>query len=598
MSELLTLLRPHINRHKKYFILLNTSTVVAAASQVLIPLNVSHIVDSIIVEDPSKSVLITGFFIILGFAILDLFANMSQRFASVRFAQYIIYDIRQELYQTLQFQELEYYSKETVGQIMARSIEEVFSLRDILTWGYRIAMLLALLFVGSIIAMVNVSVQLSLVFFIIPIVMVYIVRKSSEKNLQYFYDARFSYGEMSQALAENLSGIHTVKSFGREQEQVAYFNTKNQDFYDKAMDTERIRATLAPGMIFVVSTALIFLVFTGGYFVSSGQITPGNFVAFMMLVLQIAIPGRFIGWLGISLQDANSAAIRLNEIFNAPELLEEKVDARDAREIGGAIRFESVTFDYPETSHTLHNIDLVIPAGQKVALLGPTGAGKSTLINLIPRFFDVTKGRILIDGTDVKNFTKRSLRSQIGIVHQEAFLFTLSLKDNIALGNPEASFDEVVEAATSAQIHDFIVTLEDGYDTIVGERGVTLSGGQRQRVTIARTLLQNPKILIFDDSVSAVDPETEAKIQNSLESASVERTTIVISQRPSSLKYVDRIIVLDKGHIVQDGTHEELKDQPGIYNLFLEAVESQIRFLDWDVDEEATIQIQKEGNLE
>jgi ABC-type multidrug transport system fused ATPase/permease subunit len=263
-------------------------------------------------------------------------------------------------------------------------------------------------------------------------------------------------------------------------------------------------------------------------------------------------------------------------------LVKDKIDAKVMDQIKGEITFRHVSFDYPQTPHTLHDINITIPNGQKVALLGPTGAGKSSLINLIPRFFDPTTGSILIDGIDIRNITKRSLRSHIGIVHQEAYLFTLSIYDNIAFGNANATKEEVIAAAQAAQIHDFVSTLEEGYDTIVGERGVTLSGGQRQRVTLARTLVQNPKILIFDDSVTAVDPETEAKIQSSLQSAATERTTIIISQRPSSLRYVDRIIVLDNGHVVQDGTHTELQQVDGIYQQFLDALSTQIQFLDWD----------------
>jgi ABC-type multidrug transport system fused ATPase/permease subunit len=560
---------------------MNVGTITAVVSQTLIPVTISRIIDKAL-ESNTKSIVVEGFFIIVLLGIIDLLSNMSQRFSSVRFSQNMMYDIRQDLYETLQYQELGFYSKETVGQIMSRTIEEVFSLRDILTWGYRIANLVTFLFIASFIVMLQISFELSIIFLIIPVIIIYIIKTSSSKNLQLFYDARFKYGEMNEVLAENLSGIQTVKSFGKEEEQIATFNVKNQEFYDAAFKTVGIRATLMPGMIFLISMALISLVFIGGVFVSRDLISPGNFVAFMLLVLQIAIPGRFIGWFGIILQDANSAAVRLNEIFNAPDLVKDKIDAKVMDQIKGEITFRHVSFDYPQTPHTLHDINITIPNGQKVALLGPTGAGKSSLINLIPRFFDPTTGSILIDGIDIRNITKRSLRSHIGIVHQEAYLFTLSIYDNIAFGNANATKEEVIAAAQAAQIHDFVSTLEEGYDTIVGERGVTLSGGQRQRVTLARTLVQNPKILIFDDSVTAVDPETEAKIQSSLQSAATERTTIIISQRPSSLRYVDRIIVLDNGHVVQDGTHTELQQVDGIYQQFLDALSTQIQFLDWD----------------
>ncbi|MHA2275475.1 MAG: ABC transporter ATP-binding protein [Candidatus Kariarchaeaceae archaeon] len=590
MREVVDLLWPYTMRHKLKFAALNLSILIAALSQTLIVVQIGRIIDGP-VQNLDKTGLYQGFAIVVFSGLLDLLAGMGQRFASVKFSTSVIYDIRQDLYEALQYQELEYYSSETIGQIMARSIEEVLSLRDILTWGYRIALLLVLLFLNSFIVMIRISPQLSLVFLIIPIILFYIAITTSRDNVQLFYDARFKYGSMNEVLAENLSGIKTVKSFGREEEQIAIFNVKNQDFFDASIKTAKLRALLVSSMVFIISIAMMVLVIVGGGFVSNGTISAGEFVAFMLLVLQIAVPGRFTGWLGIIIQNTQSAALRLKEIFDAPDLLEEKPDADILSNIEGYIKFDNVYFKYPDiltedVPDALHHVSFEIPKGQKVALLGPTGSGKTSLINILPRFYDPKEGEVLIDGINIKDVTLKSLRRNIGIVHQEAFLFTLSIHDNIAFGNIDATREEVIHASKAAQIHDFIESLEEGYDTIVGERGVTLSGGQRQRITIARTLLQNPKILIFDDSVSAVDPETEARIQESLEQASTQRTTIIISQRPSSLKYVDRIIVLDNGHIVQDGTHSDLLDQEGIYKDFLEAVETQIKFILWDDEEE------------
>ena len=591
MKEVFDLLWPYTMRHKLKFLALNLSILVAALSQTLIPLQIALIIDGPL-ADKDRNGLYLGFGIIVVLAIIDLLAGMGQRFASVSFSTSIIYDIRQDLYEALQYQELEYYSSETIGQIMARSIEEVLSLREILTWGYRIGLLLILLFLNSFILMLNISFQLSLVFLVIPIILFYVAISTSKGNVELFYDARFKYGVMNEVLAENLSGIKTVKSFVREEEQIAIFNVKNQDFFDASIKTAKIRADLQSGMVFIISTAMMVLVIVGGVFVSNGTITTGQFVAFMLLVLQVSVPGRFAGWLGIIIQNTQSAALRLAEIFEAPKLLKEKENAHELSDIDGRVRFDNVYFKYPsiktdEVPDALHHVSFEIPSGQKVALLGPTGSGKTSLINILPRFYDPKEGTVFIDDYNIRDVTLKSLRKNIGIVHQEAFMFTLSIHDNIAFGNIDATREEVINAAKAAQIHEYVMTLEEDYDTIVGERGVTLSGGQRQRITIARTLLQDPKILIFDDSVSAVDPETESKIQQSLENASTKRTTIIISQRPSSLKYVDRIIVLNNGHIVQDGTHTELLDQEGIYKDFLEAVQTQIKFLNWDSDEKA-----------
>ncbi|MCH8906721.1 MAG: ABC transporter ATP-binding protein [Candidatus Heimdallarchaeota archaeon] len=584
MREIFELLGPYVKRHKLIFLSLNVTTIFAATSQILIPVTVNYTIDRID-RFQNRSVIIQGFFIIVLLTFMDLIFQMGQRFSANRLAQNVIFDIRQDLFQTLQHQELEYYASESVGQIMSRTIEEVFSLRDILTWGYRLTALIFWLFVGSFIVMVQVSLEMALIFLILPIFLVVITKRSSARNVKLFYDARFKYGAMNETLAENLTGIQTVKSFGREDEQTAAFNIKNQEFYESSLKTVGVRASLTSGMIFLISFGIIALVLIGGVYVEQGRISPGNFIAFMLLVLQISIPGRFVGFLGIIIQNTQSAALRLSEIFEAPVVLEEKPDAESLDDVKGDLGFENVSFDYPKKPGALENINLIIPAGQKVALLGPTGSGKSSLINLIARFFDPTTGKVTIDGKDISQFTLKSLRKHIGIVHQESFLFTLPIFDNIAFGKENVTIDEVEAAAKAAQIHDFIMTLEDGYETIVGERGVTLSGGERQRVTIARTLLHNPKILIFDDSVSAVDPETEGRIQNALATASETRTTIIISQRPSSLRYVDRIIVLDLGVITQDGTHAELRNVDGIYKNFMDAIEGQIKFLDWDFDE-------------
>ncbi len=586
MRELLTLLKPYIKKHKLFFAGVNLASIGAATAQTLIPLKISEIID-ITLEEASKSSLLIGFVILIGFTLLDLLANMIQRRFTVKMSQNVIFDLRQDLFEVLQGHELEFYSKESVGQIMSRSIEEVYSMRELLTWGYRITALVTFLFIGSIVSIMSISWQLGLVFLIIPIIVVVLTTKTSARNKELFYGARFKFGELSEVLAENLSGIQTVKSFGAEDEQIQNFNVYNQEFYDASMKTAGVRARIIPGMIFLIASMLVGLVFLGGGMVAMGDLTVGNFVAFMLLSLNIAIPGRFLGFIGILVQDGNSAAIRINEILQAPPFLDEGKSANDVDSIKGKIEFENVSFGYPGANNSLCNINFTINPGEKIALLGRTGSGKSSLINLLPRFFDPTEGRILIDEKDIKTeYTMRSLRKQIGIVHQESFLFTVSIHENIAFGCANASREDVINAAKAAQIHDFIETLDEGYDTIVGERGITLSGGQRQRVSIAQTLMTKPKILVFDDSVSAIDPKTEAKIQDALQESMEDRTTIIISQRPSSLQYVNKVFVLDNGRIIQSGTHDELMATEGAYKNYISQVYANVKFMDWEVSPE------------
>ncbi len=586
MRELLTLLIPYIKKHKLFFAGVNLASIGAATAQTLIPLQISEIID-ITLADASKSLLLIGFAILIGFTLLDLLANMIQRRFTVKMSQNVIFDLRQDLFEVLQGHELEFYSKESVGQIMSRSIEEVYSMRELLTWGYRITALVTFLFIGSIVSIMRISWQLGLVFLIIPIIVVVLTTKTSARNKELFYGARFKFGELSEVLAENLSGIQTVKSFGAEDEQIQNFNVYNQEFYKASMKTAGVRALIIPGMIFLIASMLIGLVFLGGGMVAMGDLTVGNFVAFMLLSLNIAIPGRFLGFIGILIQDGNSAAIRINEILQSPPFLDESKSANDVDSIKGKIEFENVSFGYPGANNSLCNINFTIKPGEKIALLGKTGSGKSSLINLLPRFFDPTEGRILIDDKDIRtDYTMRSLRKLIGIVHQESFLFTVSLHENIAFGCAGASREDVINAAKAAQIHEFIETLEDGYDTIVGERGITLSGGQRQRVSIAQTLMTKPKILVFDDSVSAIDPKTEARIQDALQESMKDRTTIIISQRPSSLQYVNKVFVLDNGNIIQSGTHDELMANEGAYRDYISQVYANVKFMDWELSPE------------
>ncbi|MGB1899379.1 MAG: ABC transporter ATP-binding protein [Candidatus Kariarchaeum pelagius] len=596
LKELIDLLKPYIKSHKYWFVFLNIIAIVAAIAQTMFPLIIGDAIDNAF-SDLDLITLQSTFFILIGLVLLDLLAQFGARYIGLNFAQRIIFDIRQNIFIKLQNQELDFYSKETTGQIMAKTMEEVYSLRDILTWGYRMSILMIFLFLGAISSMITLGISeipnnnfgpfyLALAFFVIPVIIFITISKTSANNRLVFYNARFKFGEMSEAMAENLSGIHTVKSFGSENEQIEIFNEKNHEFYDAALKGAQVRGLLQPGVIFIIGLAIVFLVFIGGYLVSIESITPGTFITFMLLSLQIALPGRFIGWVGIITQDANSAAIRLNEIFKSTISVNDYPNAKAYDNVDGKIQFSNVTFSYDNNSLALNDINLKIAKGENIVLLGQTGSGKSSLVNLIPRFFDPISGQVLIDNIDIKDFTLNSLRRNIGVVHQDAFLFTMSIHDNIAFGKPNASREEVIISAKAAQIHEYIMTLDHGYDTIVGERGVTLSGGQRQRVTIARVLLKNPKILIFDDSVSAVDPKTEKLIMENLKNVSSNRTTIIISQRASSLKFADRIVVLDGGTIKQIGSHSELITVEGIYKEFIKAVNEQVKFMDWSDNDE------------
>ncbi len=570
---------PYVKKQKERFIAINLLIFLSAYAQTQVPLSIRRSIDRYIATS-RPDLLYIGFFTILGFGTLDWLSGMALRAINNRYSQKIQFDIRQDVFDKLQSLDLEFYSKESIGQIMARSIQEVYSLQQILGWGYRIMLLTISLFVGAVISLLTVSLSLALIFLAVVPVILAVLIFSTKRNAEKFYQAQYEFGRVSEVLAENFAGIKTVKSFGREFDEIERFNKVNQEFLEASMEVVKVRATLQPGMIFLLSLALVTLLFVGGGFATLGIIDTGSFVAFMLLALQIMVPGRFLGDLAIQLQTANTSARRLEEVLKAEKNLKEAPDATPIDPEDASIRFENVYFKYPKSkNYVLRDITFEIHEGERVALIGPTGSGKSTLVNLIPRFFDPQKGRVLIGNRDIKNYTLKSVRDLVGIVHQDNFLFTLSIRENIAFGKKDASFDEIVSAAKLAEAHDFIMEFPDGYDTVVGERGVTLSGGQRQRLAIARVLLANPPIIVFDDSVSAVEPETEAVLQKNISKHLGMKTMIIISQRPSSLKYVDRIIVLDRGEIIQDGPHSELISQPGLYREFITAIENQVEDL-------------------
>jgi ATP-binding cassette subfamily B protein len=370
---------------------------------------------------------------------------------------------------------------------------------------------------------------------------------------------------MTTWVEQNLRGARIVKGFAQENAEIARFNEQNGAWFELAQKSALVRAVNDPAVVFLTNISTIFLIWYGGRLVIQGGLTMGEFVAFTAYLSQLAGRVRMLGRMVPFMTEAAASGERIFEILDAESDVLESPDAVSLPAVEGRVRFEGVSFAYFGRRTVLDGIDLEAPAGQIIALLGATGSGKSTIINLIPRFYDVTKGRVTIDGYDVRDLTLESLRSQIGIVLQETTLFAASIRENIAFGRPDATEEEVIEAARAAQAHDFIMAMPDGYEAPVGERGSTLSGGQKQRVAIARALLKDPRILILDDAMSSVDTETERLIQKALEHLMRGRTSFVIAQRLSTVRMADRILVLDDGHIAARGTHEELLARSGLY---------------------------------
>jgi ATP-binding cassette, subfamily B, multidrug efflux pump len=372
-------------------------------------------------------------------------------------------------------------------------------------------------------------------------------------------------GVVGTILQENLTAMRVVKSFSREQYESEKFRRSADVLFEDSFRSNQIQSFNMPSMIAVWTLSIVITVFYGGHLVLAGQLSIGELAGCMLYLQLIQGPMRQVGFIVNQYARSQAAGERIFEILDAESAVKEKPDAIELKDAKGEVVFDNVSFGYDSVSAVLRNVNIVAKPGEIIALLGPTGSGKSTVVNLLPRFYDVTGGAIRIDGHDIRDLTLASLRNAIGIVQQEIFLFIDTIRENIRYGAQWASDEEVIEAAKIARIHDFIMTLPDGYDTWVGERGVTLSGGQKQRISIARMLLRDPHILVFDDSTSSVDMETEYLIQQALNQLMEGRTTFVIAQRLRTVKHADQILVLKDGEIVERGRHDDLLALNGLY---------------------------------
>jgi ATP-binding cassette subfamily B protein len=374
-------------------------------------------------------------------------------------------------------------------------------------------------------------------------------------------------GQLGVVLQENLSGMRVVKAFGREKYESDKFNVEAQQLFENSYATNRIQATYSPLLSGVWSLAMVATAWFGAIQIANGNLSTGALTAFMLYLTMLQLPVRSIGWVNMMWARAGTSGQRIYDILDAESAVQERPDATDLGRPLGHVRFEDVSFGYDTISPVLRHVHIDAKPGEVVALLGQTGSGKTTVVNLMPRFYDVSGGAITIDGVDIRDATLASLRRVFGIVQQDVFLFSATIRDNIAYGVSGASDADVERVAKLARIDGFIESLPDGYDTWVGERGITLSGGQKQRISIARTLLLDPKILVFDDSTSSVDTETEYLIQQALAELMKGRTTFVIAQRLRTVKSADQILVLQNGSIAQSGRHERLIDEEGPYRV-------------------------------
>lgn len=477
-----------------------------------------------------------------------------------------VYKLRNRLYEKLQYLPFRYYDNAKTGDLMSRLTADVEGFRFFLSFGFSELIRFIILIGITFAVMFYYSIPLTIVTLITLPFLAVVVYKFDKAVHPAFRGIRKSFGKLNTKVQENISGINTVKSLSREEFEIGKFNHSNGDYKDKYIFTSNIWAKYFPLMELLGNISVVLLLSYGGYLVIQEELKPGELVAFYSLVWYIMWPIMNLGFVINLFSQSKASGERLLEILEAEGEIEEKDGQLSVDRLLGKVEFKNVTFKYSEhDEEALYDVSFVAEPGKKIGLLGATGSGKTTITQLITRFYDVSEGEVLIDSESVNNYELKSLRNNIGFVLQESFLFSSSIKANISYGRPEATMEEIVEAAKRAQAHDFIMELPHGYETMLGERGMGLSGGQKQRIAIARAICVNPSILILDDATSAVDMETEFKIQQALQEVMKGRTTFIIAHRISSLKHADEILVLDQGKIVERGVHETLIDQKGLY---------------------------------
>ena len=492
-----------------------------------------------------------------------------QKYLIAYVAQKAVRDIRNELYQHLQSLSMSFYNKNKTGELISRVTNDVGILQGAIVNSTISLVYQFLTFIGGVGYLFYLNYRLTVFLIVVLPLMTYIITKFNKKIRKISKNVQIKIAGISDVLQETLSAIRVVKSFGREEYEFDRFSDENDANFKAHVRNARYQAALTPIIEFLAALVFTSILWYGGYEVMQGHMKPSELIAFFTLLLTISSPLRSLSRLSGTIQKALAAAERIFEVMDIDKIITTENSHTELVDTKGKVEFEDICFAYKSDEQVLKHINFCVNSGEVVALVGPSGAGKTTLADLIPRFYDPDTGKVLLDGKDIKEFTVESLRAHIGIVPQENILFEGTLRENILYGKLDATNEEIIKAAKAANAHNFIMKFDDGYDTMVGERGVGLSGGQRQRIAIARALLKDPAILILDEATSSLDAESESLVQDALASLMEDRTTFIIAHRLITIKNADRIFVLSAGEIIEEGTHKQLlKNGELYYNLY------------------------------
>jgi ATP-binding cassette subfamily B protein len=554
----------YLKPYKRAAFFAYASVLIGTGLNLIVPQVIAWAIDYGLAEGRAISLFIAGG-IILGITLVRGVLGFGQRYYGEWLTHRVAYDLRNDFYNAVQYQPFAFHDQSHTGDLMSRATSDIGEAERFAGIGLMDLVSTILLVIGVMLAMMLESVPLALLGLLpFPILLATTLHFGITVEPM-FKRIQEQMGILSTVMQESLTGIRVVKAFAREPYELGKFDRENNEWFDRRFGLIKKWANNWPFMTFLIAISIFLLLWFGGPAALEGSISVGSLFALISYILMLNTPIQRLGFLVNLAATAGASSSRVFEIVDMPAEVVDLPGAHRLVDTLGEVRFEEVSFAYRDGLQILQDISFDAHPGERIALIGPTGSGKSTITNLIPRFYDASRGRVLVDGHDVRDLQLKSLRSHIGIVLQEPFLFSQTVAENIAYGRPEAARDEIEAAAKAAHAHDFILELEKGYETRVGERGITLSGGQKQRIAIARALLADPRILILDDSTSSVDTETEHIIQQALAELMKGRTTFIIAQRLLTLKHADSILVLQHGRIIERGTHDQLLALDGLY---------------------------------